>query len=113
MCRFPPFAALFLALPASFARTFSGRSLIRRPVDSRVVVAVPNSAPAIAQSRFELGAAPADTVLPEMRLVLAQAPQQEADLKSYIAGEMNPASPDYHKWLTPTETCRSAPPESA
>lgn len=50
-----------------------------------------------------LGHLQGDTPLQVMSLELAPTPAQAADLDKLIADQQNPASPYYHKWLTPAE----------
>ena len=36
-------------------------------------------------------------------LTFTQSADQQADLKNLLAGQQNPSSPDYHRWLTPAQ----------
>src|SRR3954465_2086312 len=38
-----------------------------------------------------------------MMLLLKPSPQQEQELNSLVAGQQDQPSPNYHRWLTPTE----------
>jgi subtilase family serine protease len=46
---------------------------------------------------------PADRVLDQMTMVLARSPEQESAFENFLANQQNPASPDYHHWLTPAQ----------
>lgn len=50
-------------------------------------------------------AGPVATTLPldHLTLVLARSPQQEAAFQQLLKDQQNPASPDFHHWLTPAE----------
>ena len=45
---------------------------------------------------------PAET-LPAITLVLRPTAEQQADLDQFLAAQQDPASPDYHRWLTPEQ----------
>jgi len=59
--------------------------------------------PEAARLHPDLGPAPAD--LPLERITLALLPRREAagDLERLLEAQQDPASPDYHRWLTPEE----------
>ena len=42
-------------------------------------------------------------MLDQMTMVLARSPEQETAFENFLANQQNPASPDYHQWLTPAE----------
>jgi len=50
-------------------------------------------------------AGPVDPALPlsRMVLVLARRPGGDADLRAFLADQLNPSSPLYHRWLSPEE----------
>lgn len=57
----------------------------------------------LAQPQFEQGSAPPDLPMERMLLVLSRTAAQEADLQNLLQAQQNPASPQYHHWLTPQE----------
>lgn len=62
----------------------------------------PPQSPSDPPSNFDLSAAPADARLERILLLLSpSAPQQKA-LLAELAAQLNPASPEYHQWLTPS-----------
>ncbi len=71
------------------------------PEQSRLVTLAGNTHP-FAQARFDRGLAPA-SLSGRMLLTLKRSPEQEAALDQWIASQQNPASPNFHKWLTPEE----------
>jgi hypothetical protein len=54
-------------------------------------------------SSTDLGAAPADLALEHIVLLLKRSPEQEAALKKRLDEQQDRESPQYHRWLTPTE----------
>ena len=93
-------AALFFSSPALPAQT-SPR--ITQYVDATQLQALPNHRPAWANSSNHLGAVPADQTLDHLTMVLQRSPEQESAFQTLLADQQNPASPDYHHWLTPAE----------
>ncbi len=70
---------------------------------STAPVAIPNSKPPVNLNAPDLGAAASNQVLGRMLLLLAPAPAQQQALAAELASLQNPSSPDYHRWLTPSE----------
>jgi len=95
-------------LQASTAENSSAKSVSRitghwRSSDA---VAIPDSkhpqAPSDLSANLELSAAPGSARLDRMILLLAPSAAQQKALQAELAAQLNPASPEYHKWLTPT-----------
>lgn len=78
-------------------------SRITKAVDDSARVALHGSVPAAAQSRFDAGSAAATTTLENVQLVLNRSAEQSAALTKLMGEQVNPASANYHKWLTPDE----------
>ncbi len=76
---------------------------ITSAVDNTQLVTLHGNVPALAQAQFDQGATPPSTPMTHMRVVLSRTPAQEAALVAYMAGQQDPASPNYHKWLTPAQ----------
>ncbi len=68
--------------------------------DSQRVTLKGNTLP-VAQVRFDQGAAPTSMPAGRLILILRRSAQQEADLQTYLQDVQNPASANYHKFLTP------------
>jgi len=69
------------------------------PVDLARTVALMRHVPPQAQLPNDRGALDPAIELDSVTLML----KPEASLESFLAGQQNPASPDYHRWLTPVE----------
>jgi subtilase family serine protease len=76
---------------------------VTRAVDTSQVRALPNHLPLWAKPANNAGLVPADQALDQMTIVLARSPQQEQAFDQFLADQQNPASPNYHHWLTPAE----------
>ena len=53
--------------------------------------------------QYEAGRVPATTKLQGMTMVFSRSAAQEADLQSLLISQQDPASPQYHQWLTTEE----------
>ncbi|MGA2673410.1 MAG: protease pro-enzyme activation domain-containing protein [Terracidiphilus sp.] len=76
---------------------------ITQTVDAAKVRALPNHLPQWASPANSTGVVPADTMLAPMTVVLSRSGQQEQVFEKFLADQQNPASPEYHHWLTPEE----------
>ena len=73
---------------------------ITEVVDPSRLQGLPNHHPLWANPRNDLGLAASDL---NLTLVLSRSPQQQSALQQLLADQKNPASPDFHHWLTPGE----------
>jgi len=74
---------------------------ITAAIDARRPVAVRGSVPVQAQARFDQGAVKPDFRLGNITLMLKPTAAQQAALEELLAEQQDPASPNYHNWLTP------------
>jgi hypothetical protein len=93
-------AAAVFAVPDLSAQ---GHNRITQPVDTSSAQALPNHHPFWASPANNIGSVPPDLPLDQLTLVLSRSPQQEAAFQQFLAEQQNPASPNYHHWLTPAE----------
>jgi len=73
------------------------------PVNPRELVALGGHHPAWASSQTDVGAVPGDLRLQHLTLLLARPPQVQQALDQFLQNQQDPASPDYHHWLTSFE----------
>jgi subtilase family serine protease len=64
---------------------------------------LPNHHPQWANASNSTGLVPQNLPLERITLVLSRSPEQEQAFESFLANQQNPASLDYHHWLTPAE----------
>jgi subtilase family serine protease len=57
----------------------------------------------LAQAQFDAGRMASDTRLEGVSMVFNRSAAQEAGLQALIAAQQNPASPQYHQWLSPEQ----------
>ena len=93
-------AAAFAGGPAISAQALNQ---ISQNVDVSRVQALPEHHPLWANAANSTGLAPAELPLNQLTLVLARTPQKQQEFEQFLADQQNPASPDFHHWLTPAE----------
>jgi subtilase family serine protease len=99
-----PILGLIVSLPGvCTAQNAEIADRVLQPVDTTQVQTLPNHFPQWASAENDRGALPGDQELSGFTIVLARSPQQEAAMQKLIADQQNPASGDYHHWLTPLE----------
>ena len=100
--------ALFAIVPVLFASTLlraqqAVASRIVAPINESRLTTLAGGVTSRARAEFDRGQEPASTQMTFVRLVLSRSPQQEAALEKFMAEQLNPSSPNYHKWLTPEQ----------
>jgi len=76
---------------------------IRSEISHSAMTPIRGTLHRLAQPRFDTGRMPAATRLDGVSIVFNRTPAQQAALDRLIGGQQDPASPQYHKWLTPDE----------
>src|SRR5712672_2065414 len=98
---------LVLALdPSGQAQQFTGSTpqpMITAPVSETNLVRLPGSVRPEANAVNDRGLVPDTLPMEHMLLQLRRPPAQEQALKQLIDQQHDPASPNYHRWLTPDE----------
>ena len=96
-------ASLGLAILACTALPAQTRDILPQSVDSSQSSVLANHHPQWANAANDAGAVPLDQRFDQMTLVLSRSPQQEAAFQTFLTSQQNPASPNYHHWLSPIE----------
>jgi pseudomonalisin len=102
----PSVRMLAVLLLSAFGSTLTyaqTTDLVRTPVDPANRVPLTAHHPAWASPQNDVGTAPADLPIERLTMVLARPPQREQAYTQFLQDQQNPASPDYHHWLTPVE----------
>jgi len=73
------------------------------PIDSSQKVSLKGNIHGMAQSRFDVGRTDGSMVLHGVTLAFRPSAAQQADLNNLLAQQQDRSSPNYHKWLTPTQ----------
>jgi len=74
-----------------------------RTIDSAEVETLAHHHPQWAIAANDAGPVPANLKIENITLVLARSSQQEQAFEQLLRDQQDPASPDYHNWLTPDE----------
>jgi len=80
------------------------RSLITQKIDDTQLVTLRGDVHPLARPQYDRGLAPDSFMLRHLRILLKRAPEQEQAVERFIDQLHDPASPSYHRWLTPRET---------
>jgi len=98
-------AALFLLFAAFWlpARAATIPNLVTKPVDTGVAHPLAGHHPAWAVAANQTAVVPENQSFEQMTLVLTRSDAQEQAFQQLLADQQNPASPNYHKWLTAAE----------
>jgi subtilase family serine protease len=78
-------------------------SMITGPIDESNLVTLQGSVHPLATAAADQGAAPDSLQLGRTILVLKRSSDQQTALDKLTNAQQNPASPQYHKWLTPEQ----------
>lgn len=76
---------------------------IPRTFDASQVRVLANHHPLWAAAADDAGAVPADLPMQHLTLVLARSAEQEAAFDELLKEQQDPASPNFHRWLTSSE----------
>jgi subtilase family serine protease len=95
-----PIAAGSLALGVARAQV---ADRIQRSIDPAQTQPLVNHHPMWAVAANDAGAVPANLPIQSITLVLARSPQQEQAFEQLLRDQQDPASPEYHHWLTANE----------
>ncbi len=74
-----------------------------QPAVSAAQRILPGHLPAWASNANLLAPVPAELPLDRMTIILARSPLQQQAFEAFLADQQNPASSEYHHWLTPAE----------
>lgn len=96
-------AVLFLFAPLGLFAQSGVTSRITSAVNESQRTVFKGNIHPLAIGTLDRGAAPDDLPMDRMILVLKRSPEQEADLTRLLDAQQNPASPSYHKWLSPED----------
>src|SRR5579864_6466222 len=90
-------------IPSSVSGQGSVASRIREAVDNTKLATLRGNVHPLARSEFDRGAAASSLPMEHIQLVLNRSADQQNSLETLLAQQQDPASPNYHKWLTPDE----------
>ncbi|HTG81555.1 MAG TPA: protease pro-enzyme activation domain-containing protein, partial [Geobacteraceae bacterium] len=75
----------------------------QRVIDDNDTVVLRGNVHSLARPEFDRGRTDPSLPMEQMILALRLPPAREAALEKFLAAQLDPASPDFHHWLTPDE----------
>ncbi|HEY2467005.1 MAG TPA: protease pro-enzyme activation domain-containing protein [Terracidiphilus sp.] len=96
----------FLLLVIAFTSQSAGAQVpdrLTQPVDPADVQVMRNHLPGWASPTNQVGLVPGNQALDHLTILLSRSQQQQAAFDEFVQEQQNPASPNYHHWLTPAE----------
>jgi uncharacterized protein (TIGR03437 family) len=94
---------LVLIMSATTATLCAQADRIGVPIDGTRTVVLKGHVPPRALAASDQGPVAASFALPAVAIYLKLSAVQQTSLEQLLAGQQNPASADYHKWLTPEQ----------
>src|SRR5580700_3931725 len=102
-----PSLLVFCAICLGFGSTVQAQApkqMVTEPInESKLVTLGGNTTPAATRAENDRGQVADDVRFDHLLLLLKRDPQTEAELKERIEAMHNPASPEFHHWLSPEE----------
>jgi subtilase family serine protease len=92
-----------VALLASFSPAQKPEVRILTPVSNSVRTTLTGTRPPMVQSAADAGRVPGTTAFQSVTISFSPTAAQKAALDALIEAQQNPASPQYHQWLTPEQ----------
>ena len=104
--RFPQWCMVVVfclaGLPAAFSQT-TARNRIAQAVDSGQMTILQGNIHPLARLQYDQGRVSPDMQVHGVSLVFKLSASQQAALDQLLAEQRDPASPNYHQWLTPEQ----------
>jgi len=96
-------ALLSLAGSAAVAQHPTTRALIREKVDENQLTTLRGNIPPAAIAQNDAGRVSANMPMTGLVLVLQRSPEMQAEFDAFVESQYEPASPNFHQWLTPEQ----------
>src|SRR5579872_5526470 len=96
-------ALLALSVSTTWAQGSRARALVTQPIREDVLHRLAGNTRSQANARNDAGAVAGDLRMEHLLLQLRRPAEREAALAQLVEDQQNPASPDYHRWLTAEE----------
>ncbi|WP_348262676.1 Ig-like domain repeat protein [Telmatobacter sp. DSM 110680] len=88
---------------SSVAQNTASKPLITEKVNESQLVTLKGNTPPPAIAANDRGLVSANLPMTGMILVLQRSPEQQAAFDAFVASQYDPTSPNYHRWLEPSE----------
>ena len=94
---------LVLALASLVSPVPARAERIPQTIDDTNLWRLRGSVPPRARAEFDRGAVDGSLPMEGMKLVFQLTPEQQSSLNTLLQQQLDPSSPNYHKWLTPEQ----------
>ena len=94
---------LGLALASILSPVAARAERIPQTIDNANLWRLRGSVPPRARAEFDRGAVDGSLPMEGMKLVFQLTPEQQSSLDTLLRQQLDPSSPNYHKWLTPEQ----------
>jgi subtilase family serine protease len=96
-------ALLMLASLGMFSSESAHADRLPQTIDNATVWQLRGNVPPVAHPESDRGKVDASLQMPGMKMVFRLTPSQQCSLDTMLRQQLDPASPNYHKWLTPEQ----------
>ena len=96
-------ASLFACSVASVGQRVAPAARIVNPIDESQLVTLSGNVNPLANVQNDRGSVSASQPMTGLVMVLSRSLEQQAAFDTYVAGEYDPSSPNFHQWLTPQQ----------
>ena len=96
-------AVVSLPSPAAQAQAVAPTVRIVNAIDENNLVTLTGNTHPLANARNDRGRVSPDLPMTGLILVLSRSAEQQAAFDKFVAGQYDPKSPDFHRWLAPDE----------
>jgi len=96
-------AAFWICCHAASAQIPAPALRTAAPINEHLLVTLSGNTHPLARAAFDRGRVAPDLPMGDLVLVLRRDDRQQAAFDRFVASQYDPASPDYHRWLTPEE----------
>lgn len=86
---------------------------ILAPIDNSHLVTLRGNTPPAAVAANDRGAVTPNLPMTDLVLVLSRSADEQAAFDTFVASQYDPASPNFHRWLTPAEVAATYGPAAA
>jgi hypothetical protein len=100
LCLFP---LVFVASTPALTQTAAPTVRIVEKIDENQLVPLKGNTLPVANAQNDLGPVDANLAMTGLVLVLARSPERQAAFDEFVAGQYDPSSPDFHRWLQPPD----------
>ena len=97
------FVATLVPAAAACSQAVTPQAQILQPIDESKRISLKGNTLPVANNENDRGQVSPRLPMTDLILVLSRSPQQQAALEKFVASQYDPASPNFHRWLSADE----------